>query len=493
MRKTHKKINKKTNMNVNGTCFQKNGWTYISIYGSPEERGYAYGFYCASLFQQIQKMLRFIVLEETGQTWDFFIDASKKVLQPIIREKFHEFYREMQGITDGCIEGGTQTTLEEIIAWNNYITLVSCWYPTFGGQSSSRRSEGGTILGREKGAKDHCSAFIANGDYTTDGKIVVAHNSFCEFIDGQYYNVILDLNPSNGGGHRILMQTSACSIWSGTDFFITGAGFVGTETTIGGFIPYEIKSPISCRIRQAMQYANSLDDYTQILLKDNSGDYANSWLIGDLNTNEIMAFELGLKYHDIQKTKNGYFYGCNVAFNPQIRNLECADSGYCDVRRHQGARQVRIPQLIEENKGKIDVSFAKRFIGDHYDVYLGKKNNPCSRTICSHYDLDAREYMSDYTRPKPFQPRGAIDGAILDAKMAKEMQFVMRYGNSCGTPFIVDKFIQKHPQWGHLKPYLMDRVTQPWTTFSINNKMAIHKKTNTKTETKTRKLKKINK
>ena len=54
-----------------------------------------------------------------------------------------------------------------------------------------------------------------------------------------------------------------------------------------------------------MQYGNNFNDYEKMLLDGNSGDYANSWLFGDTNTNEILRIELGLKYHNIERTKNG--------------------------------------------------------------------------------------------------------------------------------------------------------------------------------------------
>jgi hypothetical protein len=97
--------------------------------------------------------------------------------------------------------------------------------------------------------------------------------------------------------------------------------------------------------------------------------------------------------------------------------------------------------------------------------------------------------MSDYTRPKPFQPRGAIDGAVLDANMAKNMSFCMRYGNSCGTPFIVKTFIKKHKQWGHLEPYLMDRPKQPWTMFYTKKNSNKREKTIKKTSKKEKTMK----
>jgi len=449
-------LNKKTIQN--GSSYEQNGWTYISAFGEPKERGFVIGYFSAKAFRDVQKTLEFIVYQDTGRKWEYFVEASNRFLKPTIQNEFQEFYQEMVGISEGCNAAGTTTTVDEIIAWNNYLTLLDSWYP-----NQHTGESGISPSSREGGAKDRCSAFIANGDYTKDGKIVMAHNSFSNYVDGQFYNFVLDIQPTKG--HRILMQSFPCGIWSGTDFFVTSKGIMGSETTFGGFFPYENKYTIACRIRQAMQYGDTLDDYVSILLKGNSGDYANAWLFGDINTNEIMVLELGLKYHEVKRTKNGYFYGCNVAFNPEIRNLECVNSGFSDVRRHQGARQVRIPDWIEENKGKIDRETAKIFIADHYDVYL-KKDNPCSRTICSHYELDAREYMSDSTRPKPFQPRGATDGAVIDSNLAQNMSLEMRFGNSCGIPFIAKEFCQQHRQWSYLEPYLKDRPTQPWTIFS---------------------------
>jgi hypothetical protein len=443
----------------NGILYNLNGWTYISIKGSPKERGYAYGYLIADIFKNIQNMLEFLSWNTYGQHWSYFIEGGKTSLKETIMQEFPEIYEEMLGIAEGCIAGNTDTSVDEILAWNNCFTLFDGWYSGVSGLGGSK--EGGY---RKTGAADKCSAFIANGDYTADGKIVVAHNSFTEFLDGQYNNVILDINPTEG--HRILMQTSAGWTWSGTDFFVTKAGILGTETTIGGFNKYENNYTIACRIRKAMQYGNTLDDYTEILLRGNSGDYANSWLFGDTNTNEILRIELGLKYHNIERTMNGCFIGFNSTYDPRIRNLECSDSGFHDIRRHQGARRVRLDDLMTKYKGKLNVQIAQEIIADHYDVYLNKENK-CSRTVCGHYELDAREYMSDPSRPKPFQPRGAVDGCVADSTMIQNMSFMGRWGSSCGTPFIVEEFCNKNRQWAYLKPYLHDRPTQPWTEFSI--------------------------
>jgi hypothetical protein len=454
----------------NGTSYNKNGWKYISIKGKPKERGYAYGYLCADDFKEIQKMLKFLMFEAYGMEWEYFITEISRDFKEMTEKDFNEFYEEMEGIVEGCNANGCKTTIDEIIAWNFYCS-IPYWYST---KSQSH-------LGKEGGSSDKCSAFMAVGDWTEDGKIVCAHNSFTDYIDGQYSNIVLDLNPENG--HRFIMQTSPCWIWSGTDFFVTAKGIIGTETTIGGFIPYEKRFPIGYRIRQAMQYGNSLDEYCEILLKENSGDYANSWLFGDTNSNEILRIELGLKYHNIERTKNGFFIGFNAPYDERIRNLEVNNSGFYDVRRHQGARLVRLSDLMDEHKGKLNIEIAQKIIADHYDVYLNKEDNPCSRTVCSHYDLDAREYMSDPSRPKPFAPHGVVDGIVCDTNLAKKMGFIARFGSSCGIPFIKDEFCKKHRQYYKFCPYLKDRPTEPWTEFTLEN-------SNTKSKSKFRLTKK---
>jgi len=466
----------------NGFSYEKNGWKYISIYGKPKERGFAYGSLCANEFKEIQKMLHFLMMEAYGKQWDFFIDEVSKDFKDMTKQKFPEFYEEMIGITDGLNSKGCKTTIDEIITWNFYCS-IPYWYSVISESHISR--EGG-------GANDSCSAFMAVGDWTVDGKIVCAHNSFTDFIDGQYSNIILDIHPVKG--NRIIMQTSPCWIWSGTDFFITSKGIIGTETTIGGFFPYEKKFPIGYRIRKAMQYGNSLNDYCEILLHENSGDYANSWLFGDINNNEILRIELGLKYHNIERTKNGYFIGFNAPYDERIRNLEVVNSGFYDIRRHQGARMVRLSDLMDEYKGKININIAKKIISDHYDVYLNKVN-PCSRTICSHYELDAREYMSQENRPKPFAPRGAVDGIVCDSNLAKKMTFIAKFGSSCNIPFIKDDFFKKHRQYAKFYPYLKDRLSYDWCEFTISKSKITHKfknKSKIKFKTKSKNTRKNN-
>ena len=74
--------------------------------------------------------------------------------------------------------------------------------------------------------------------------------------------------------------------------------------------------------------------------------------LADSNTGEIMRFELGLKFYKVDRTKDGYFVGFNVPEDPRIRNLECGNTGYADIRMGSGARRVRLTQLMEQISGQ---------------------------------------------------------------------------------------------------------------------------------------------
>jgi len=120
---------------------------------------------------------------------------------------------------------------------------------------------------------------------------------------------------------------------------------------------------------------------------------------------------------------------------------------------------------MEKHKGNIDVKIGEDILADHYDVYLNKINM-CSRTCCSHYNLDDRAFMSQADRPLPYQPRGAMDGIVTDTNLAKKMGVVARWGSSCGTPFVAAEFCDRNLQWADQKPYLLDRPSQAWTVFT---------------------------
>jgi hypothetical protein len=433
-----------------GYRFDSNGWIYVHIEGDAHERGYQHGFLVAKELDQILKSLKGLTLIENGEGWEYFVNASEQVLVPNIDS---EFLDEMKGIADGAQAAGVNISWQEVVAWNGYVELTDYWFPN---------QEAGKFVQMSKRFKrrDHCSAFIATGSYTADGKVVMAHTTWDVYQWGQFFNEVLDIQPSTG--HRMFMQAAPGYIDSFTDYFVTDAGLMGTETTIAGFGSYVLNGiPEFVRIRKAMQYANSLDEMVQIMKDRNNGGYANSWLFADKNTNEIMRYEQGIQYSSVERTKDGYFIGFNGASDPQLRNLEAADSGWYDIRWATGARRVRLTQLMEQYHGKINVAVGEKIMADQYDVYLNKIN-PSSRTVEGHYELDPMQYWAERW---PFTPHGAVDGKVMTTDMANAMSFWARWGNSSGMPFSANQFLTQHIQWDYLKGYLADRPTRAWSVF----------------------------
>jgi hypothetical protein len=119
---------------------------------------------------------------------------------------------EINGIVEGMKAAGVITTRDEIVAYNGHMELLWYWWPSVKDKISPNSPDP---------KKQSCSSFIATGSMTANGGIVLGHNT----MDGYFYpmpKIILDILPEKG--HRILMQSWAGFIHSGTDFFVTSAG-----------------------------------------------------------------------------------------------------------------------------------------------------------------------------------------------------------------------------------------------------------------------------
>ncbi len=59
---------------------------------------------------------------------------------------------------------------------------------------------------------------MATGSYTVDGRVVIGHNDWTTYADGERWNIVFDIVPA--GGYHILMDGMAGLIHSGDDFGI---------------------------------------------------------------------------------------------------------------------------------------------------------------------------------------------------------------------------------------------------------------------------------
>jgi hypothetical protein len=429
-----------------GKRFERAGWIYLHVEGEGRERGFQHGYLLAKEIAEGLRMTRVSWERETGMEWEWLLKRAAAMFVPKIDA---ENLGELDGIAEGARAAGREVSRDDLVAYNGILELQDYWWPL-----ELKKLKDGPV---SRADRQSCSSFIATGSWTKGGNVVLGHNTMQGYADALPL-VVEDIAPAKG--HRILWQTTAGWIHSGTDFFITDAGLVGSETTLGGFEGFDTNGlPEFTRMRRATQDAASLDQWCEIMRRGNNGGYANAWLLGDVNSTEIARLELGLKHVGYEKKRDGYFLGSNVAEDRKILKQE-TDENDLDIRFSSVARRVRWKQLMKEHAGQIDLELAKRFEADHFDTYRGKEW-PGGKSLCGHFERDPQAIG----RGVPFACMGTVDGKVVDAAMAKKMSFAARWGAACGTPFVAGKFLAAHPQFEWMSGLLKDRPGQAWAVF----------------------------
>ncbi len=440
-----------------GYRFNRGGWIYVHLEGSPHDIGVQHGYLLAPEIADAYGTIRLELTHDTGRDWAFFRRAAQQMLWPKIDP---EYQQELQGIVDGLNDNGVKLDLWDVVAMNAFSELPDYYVPWLNEQTHETVQPSLVPAG-------HCSAFVATGSWTKDHQIVMGHNNWTSYIEGARWRVIFDIVPQNG--YRILMDGFPGVITSDDDFAVNSSGLMVTETTMAGFHGWDPNGkPEFVRARKALQYASSIDDYVKIMLDGNNGGYANDWLLGDRKTGEIARFELGLKHSKVWRTKDGYYSGANFPSDPDVIRDE-TDFDPNNPASSPNARRIRWDMLLNENKGKIDTSLAEIFLGDHYDTYE-KKIDPNRRTLCGHGDNQAIALPD--SSALPFEPYGAVSGKVMDSQMAANMTFIARIGHPCGTDFSAAKFLAAHPEFSWEAPVLRDMDAGPWTQFRIGEHAA---------------------
>src|SRR5205823_10296857 len=116
-------------------------------------------------------------------------------------------------------------------------------------------------------------------------------------------------------------------IQSGLDYYFNDVGLLVAETTLAQ-TRFEVKGmTVASRIRQALQYADSIDKAVEILKEQNNGLYTNEWLLGDVKTNEVAMYELGTYKTRLWRSSKdqwfggtkGFYWGCNNTKDLELR------------------------------------------------------------------------------------------------------------------------------------------------------------------------------
>jgi hypothetical protein len=441
-----------TDPRLNGAYrIDENGWIYVHLQGDPYQIGFQNGYLTWDNLNESWNAWLYIDYNNGPQygytinytLWDEVEAVCWKYIWPLTPSFLQQ---EMEGIAAGAEARGLKWTVKDVLAFNSWADLDPYYW-------------NGTIDCALHNVKKGCSAFIATGSYTTDGKIVIGHETWSSYADNGEYNVLYDIKPTRG--YEMIYQSTGGMVWSGEDWIYNSAGLMVVETTLPMLTEYNPNGlPVFARERLAMEFGKSINDFIRIMTTDNSGAYSNEWLIGDAKTGEICSLQLGTYNWDIERTFNGFIGSCNC---PKGLNISI-EEGLTAVPP-PSPRLVRWNQLIEyytANPHLIDCSVGMEMLADHYDT-VHHEYIPDDNT------LDGR-WETDVFGQTPY-PGGSYDGKVTCSNLVLgNMGMWARWGHPSGDPFNATDFVAANPSYAWQLPYLhnipLSGMPEPWTYFS---------------------------
>lgn len=389
---------------------KKQGWISITVFGTPFEIGLSHGTQLRKEIAEVPSVLKYIVRKKIKISYSKYLADCRRLLLPILeRPEWAYIKMELHGIVAGA--ANPEITYELLVGWNAYVSM--CTYYDLNHVS------------------ERCSAFIATGSHVRGGGILMAHNTHTDFFSGFITNIALYVKPTIGCAFR--MQAAPGYICSISDWFLCESGIIGCETTISN-LNYHVNftepghtTPYFLRIRQAMQFGQTLNDYVDIMRRNSAGDYACTWLLGDITTGEIMLFDNGKAHNGVRRTMNGIFHASNEAGTKEMLRKEIGKDNHGNRNSSTGARYMRMDTLLfeEHEKGELDIAAAKVIMADH-----DTKSNGTQLTICKHLTNKLA---------------GATDSKITTTELAKSMKFWGRMGSPCGEAFKKNKTHKNMP------------------------------------------------
>ncbi len=411
------------------------GWVVLHIEGDPYPRGYQQGrLMAAEISDYAETLARDRNPKDPEDGWKSIRTLADALF---LRKLDKEFLEEMKGIADGAAAAGAtfygrKVDLIDIVAvnvWQELDTLEPALAATPTGLEGVRHTA------PVPPKKDHCSAFVATGPATADGKIVFGHVTMFGLHFGPFVNVWIDCKPTKG--RRFAMQGFPGAIWSSQDYYQNDAGILLCETTIGQ-TPFDATGePLTTRARRAIQYSESIDDVVKHLTTNNNGLYSNEWLIADTKTNEIAMYELGTKKSKLWRSSKdewfggtkGFYWGNNNAKDRAVR---------VEATPLRGEEHVS-PNWKPDGRDKAWLRF--------YDKHKGKIDAAAAREAFQSEDLSLPH---------------TLDAKFTTTALAQDLASHALYGPPTGKvwrPTIRDR--ASHPDIRPLIPH-------PWTVLTIN-------------------------
>ncbi|HWA99657.1 MAG TPA: C45 family autoproteolytic acyltransferase/hydrolase [Pirellulales bacterium] len=420
--------------------YPQSGWIVLHVEGAPYERGYQHGRLMAhEIVETIETLAAGRGPKAPAEAWRLMRNVSNAMF---LRRYGAEYLEEMRGIADGAAAAGAKfddrpIDLVDIVTVNCDIEtefLEAALGATATGLEGRRFDEPPVGQPRRK-PEDHCSAFAATGPATADGKIVFGHITMFQLFYVPHYNVWLDVQPK--AGQRVVMQSFPGGIMSGLDYYINDAGILICETTIEQTAFEMAGAPVASRIRQAAQYAKTIDEAIDYLCDANNGLYTNEWLLADINTNEIAMFELGTAHTRLWRSSRnewfggtkGFYWGCNNTKDLRVRSemLPTLKGKPGNLVFQPSDRDRQWQRLFAAHEGKIDAEFG----------------------------------FTAFTTP-PLAAAPSCDAKFTTTALAKELKSWAMFGNPLGATW--QPTPDERKRWADIQPL----VSNDWALLTVD-------------------------
>jgi hypothetical protein len=109
-----------------GYRFEKGGWTYVHLEGSPAQIGFQHGRLLAAEIEDLAGVIKLENTHSTKRDWEFFRQASRTILWPHIDQ---EYQQELEGVARGVQSLGVKLDVWDIVALNGGIELPQYYVP----------------------------------------------------------------------------------------------------------------------------------------------------------------------------------------------------------------------------------------------------------------------------------------------------------------------------------------------------------------------------
>lgn len=175
--------------------FERGGWVYVHLEGDPFNIGFQHGYLLAPEIEDAFPAVSAGMMHSTKRDWPFFREVAREKLWPKLDP---EYQQELEGIVEGLnARSGSQLDVYDIVALNSFEEVPDYYVPWLDKQEKKTNAPNLKSPG-------NCSAFVATGSWTKDGQIVIAHNNWTSYMNGERWRIIFDIQPTHG--YRILMD-----------------------------------------------------------------------------------------------------------------------------------------------------------------------------------------------------------------------------------------------------------------------------------------------